>query len=141
MSRTRIPADLRERVAARGRYRCGYCLTAEAIVGTPMEMDHIIPEADGGPTDESNLWPACSLCNAHKGPNIAGIDPVSRKLTKLYNPRHHKCSKYFQWDGGLLVGLTAVGRVTILVLAMNAPEAVEVREALIDEGGFPPTDS
>jgi hypothetical protein len=37
-----------------------------------------------------------------------------------------------------VVGRTAVGRATVVVLAMNDPEAVEVREALIDEGLFPP---
>lgn len=37
------------------RYRCGYCQTAEAIVGTPMEIDHIIPESLGGLTEEDNL--------------------------------------------------------------------------------------
>ena len=31
------------------------------------------------------------------------------------------------------------GRTTIAVLALNDPDAVAVRQALIDEGGFPPT--
>jgi 5-methylcytosine-specific restriction endonuclease McrA len=52
---------MRDRVAARSRHRCGYCLTSEAIVGSPMEVDHIIPEVDGGQTEEHNLWLACSL--------------------------------------------------------------------------------
>jgi hypothetical protein len=37
MSRSYVPKVLREKVAAQARHRCGYCLTAEAIVGTPME--------------------------------------------------------------------------------------------------------
>jgi 5-methylcytosine-specific restriction endonuclease McrA len=61
MSQTYIPKELRERVAAQARYRCGYCLTAEAVVGTPMEFEHLIPEALGGLTEEENLWLACSL--------------------------------------------------------------------------------
>jgi 5-methylcytosine-specific restriction endonuclease McrA len=48
MSRSRIPKALRAKVAARARYRCAYCLTAESIVGTSMELDHLIPEALGG---------------------------------------------------------------------------------------------
>ena len=56
MSETHIPQALRQRVASKARYRCGYCLTSETIVGTPMEMDHIIPQALGGPTEEQNLW-------------------------------------------------------------------------------------
>ena len=38
------PKALCAKVAAQARYRCGYCLTAESIVGTSMELDHLIPE-------------------------------------------------------------------------------------------------
>src|SRR5208337_1093608 len=75
MSRSRIPKALRAKVAAQARYRCGYCLTAEPIVGTSMELDHLIPEALGGLTEEDNLWLACSLCNDSKGCRIAAEDP------------------------------------------------------------------
>jgi hypothetical protein len=51
MSRSRIPKALRVKVAAQARYRCGYCLTAESIVGMSMELDHLIPEALGGLTE------------------------------------------------------------------------------------------
>ena len=44
-------------------HRCGYCLTTELLIGAPMEIEHIIPTALGGQTEESNLWLACSLCN------------------------------------------------------------------------------
>jgi hypothetical protein len=65
---------------------------------------------------------------------------VSHKLTRLFNPRRHKWKKHFRWDGPVLVGKTPVGRTTIAVLAMNEPEAVVVREALIEEGSFPPVE-
>jgi len=101
-------------------------------------VDHIVAKQHGGPTRLSNLALSCLHCNSHKGPNIAGIDPRSRKLTKLFNPRRHKWERHFRWNGPLLVGRTAVGRVTIIVLAMNDPDLVEVREELIEEGVFPP---
>ena len=63
MSTTYIPKGLREKVTAQARRRCGYCLTREAVVGSPMEIDHLIPEALGGRTEEENLWLACSSCN------------------------------------------------------------------------------
>src|SRR4051794_31228160 len=66
MSETFIPKALREEVAAEARSRCGYCLAAEAIVGMPMELDHLVPESLGGLTVAANLWLACSLCNNHK---------------------------------------------------------------------------
>lgn len=66
MSRDYIPRGLRDLVARTARHRCGYCLTQEAVVGTPMVIDHIVPESLSGPTEEANLWLACPLCNAHK---------------------------------------------------------------------------
>ncbi len=55
MSQTYIPKKLRDRVAKVAQYRCGYCLTRAAIVGSPLEIDHLTPEALGGKTEESNL--------------------------------------------------------------------------------------
>jgi hypothetical protein len=72
--------------------------------------------------------------------NIAGIDPKTGKLTPPFNPRRHKWAKHFHWDGPLLVGRTAIGRVTIVVLAMNDPDAVRARKELIEEEVFPRTD-
>jgi hypothetical protein len=43
----------------------------------------------------------------------------------------------FSLEGAQLLPRTAVGRVTILVLALNDPDLVEVRKALIEEGVFP----
>lgn len=61
MSTAYIPKALREWITMQARRRCGYCLTQEKIVGTPMEIEHIVPEAMGGATEENNLWLACSL--------------------------------------------------------------------------------
>lgn len=65
MSRSYIGRALREQVSSEARHRCGYCLTSARIIGTPMEIDHIIPESLGGPTARENLWFACSMCNDH----------------------------------------------------------------------------
>ena len=59
MSAKKIPIPLRRRVEQSAQYRCGYCLRTEEIMGMPMEMEHIIPEAAGGTTTEENLWLAC----------------------------------------------------------------------------------
>ncbi len=88
MSRSRISKAFRTRVAAQARYRCGYCLTAESIVGTPKELDHLIPESLGGLTEEDNLWLACSLFNDSKNCRIAFEDPASGEVVRLFNPRH-----------------------------------------------------
>jgi hypothetical protein len=92
MSQAYIPKPLREQVADQAQRRCGYCLTSEAIVGAPMEIDHIIPRVLGGQTEEDNLWLACSLCNDHKGDRIAALDPVTGEIVRLFDPRHQLAS-------------------------------------------------
>jgi hypothetical protein len=80
----------------------------------------------------------CPFCNYRKGPNIAGIDPASGQVTRLFNPRRERWSAHFAWNGPALIGKTAVGRTTVHVLAMNHPDRVELRRLLIDAGVFPP---
>lgn len=41
MSQEYIPADARRSVAEAARYRCGYCLTSQAIVAIPMH--YVVP--------------------------------------------------------------------------------------------------
>ncbi len=119
---------------------CEYCRVPEAYYQTPFELDHVIAKQHGGPTVLGNLALSCLHCNGHKGPNIAGLDPLTRKLTRLFNPRRHKWDRHFRLDGPYLVGRTAVGRTTIVVLAMNDPDAVTARQELIEEGVYPPAE-
>ena len=80
----------------------------------------------------------CVLCNSYKGPNIAGIDPDTGRLTSLFHPRRQQWKRHFRWDGPVLLGRTAIGRATIAVLMINHSDAIAAREALIEEGFFPP---
>ena len=89
MRRPHIPPALRARVAEQARRRCGYCLTSEAVVGYLMEVDHLIPWADGGPTVEENLWLVCTGCNKRKGNRIAALDPETLRLAPLFDPRRN----------------------------------------------------
>ena len=63
---------------------------------------------------------------------------MTRDLTRVYNPRQDRRREHFAWQGAVLIGLTAIGRTTIQVLAINDPVAVEARPILIEEGRFPP---
>ncbi len=142
MSRAYIPKALRERVAAQARHRCGYCLTSEAVVGTPMEIDHIIPQSLGGLTEEDNLWLACSLCNDHKGDRIAALDPLSGQIVRLFDPRRQVWPEHFAWapEGDRIVGLPPTGRATVVALDLNRPSLVRARQAWIVAGWHPPED-
>ena len=45
-------------------------------------------------------------------------------------------TRHFRWEGPYLVGKTSVGRTTIVVLAMNHPDAVAVRQSFDRRGAF-----
>jgi hypothetical protein len=92
----------------------------------------------GGQSSEDNLALACFYCNTHKGPNIAGVDPQSGEVVRLFHPRKDLWADHFLWDGAMMKARTPVGRATIHVLRINDPEYVAVRVSLIAEGAFPP---
>src|SRR5277367_2172200 len=117
---------------------CEYCQMPQAFDRTPFEIDHIIAEKHKGPTVASNLCLSCLYCNSFKGSDISSLDAATRKLTPLFNPRRHKWSRHFRWEGAYLVGRTAIGRVTVELLKINDPFRVEFREELMGEGLFPP---
>ncbi len=105
---------------------------------TPFEIDHVIARKHGGLTLSHNLALSCFYCNSFKGSDISGLDPRAQKLTPLFNPRRHKWSRHFRWNGPFLEGRSAVGRVTVALLHINDPFRVELREGLIEERLFPP---
>jgi HNH endonuclease len=102
-----------------------------------FEIEHIIARQHRGPTASGNLAWACFTCNKRKGPNLSGIDSVTNRLVPLFHPRRHKWSRYFRWQGAVLIGRTPTGRATIAVLGINLPLRVRLRQELIDEGVFP----
>ena len=142
MSHASVPKELREKVAVQARRRCGYCLTSELIVGSPMQIEHIIPEADGGLTVEENLWLACALCNSHKSDRLRAHDDKSGTVVHLFNPRTQKWSEHFQWnaDGDAIIGVTAIGRATVAALQLNRPTLIAARRLWISVGWHPPKD-
>lgn len=99
-------------------------------------LDHVIARQHGGETVESNLALSCTRCNSYKGPNIAGLDPDSGDLTRLFHPRLDVWTEHFQIVGPIIQGVTAIGRTTVLVLQFNHEDAVALRGSLIAEGIF-----
>ncbi len=83
---------------------------------------------------EGNLALACAHCNRHKGPNLAGFDEATGEVVRLFHPRLDIWQEHFLFDGARINGITAIGRVTVNVLAMNDPESLMVREGLVREG-------
>lgn len=133
-----MDASVRLQVRRCADNRCEYCHFPEAYASfTPFHVEHIVAKQHGGGDHHSNLALACHHCNHHKGPNLTGIDPRTKKIVKLFHPRRHDWSHHFRWEGAILVGRTAIGRATVAVLFMNDPDALNDRDALMEEGLFP----
>lgn len=120
----------------RAQHRCEYCQIPQEYDLAAFEVDHIIAASHGGAAQANNLALSCFLCNSYKGPNLAGIDGRTKKITPLYNPRRHKWDRHFRWAGAVLVGRTPIGRATIAVLRINLEHRVAHRQTLLDEGVF-----
>jgi hypothetical protein len=132
-----MDAALRRFVWERSAAACEYCRMPDEFDPLPFCVDHVIAKQHHGPTAEGNLALACFNCNSYKGPNIGGLDPDTGALTRLFHPRTDAWDEHFAWHGPRLHGRTPIGRTTIDVLQINAPERVEHRRLLIEEGVFP----
>jgi hypothetical protein len=130
--------SLVEQVWARAGSRCEYCQVSQEHDELTFEIEHIVSKKHEGKAALSNLGLAGFACNHYKGTDISGRDSKTRKLVPLFDPRKHKWSYHFRWEGPYLIGRTAIGRVTVALLRMNLPHRVELRQELIDEGLFPP---
>jgi len=137
-----IAAALREKVRQQAGNRCGYCLAKQQLVLWALEIDHIIPVAEGGSDDEENLWLACRACNNAKRTKTEGLDPLTGRSVPLFNPRKQVWQEHFRWSisGVEIVGLTLIGRATVAVLDLNNVISAMVRRNWVTAGWHPPKD-
>ncbi len=140
MARPRVTRAIRQRVEAAAGGRCGYCLTPQAFTAMPLHIEHILPLAAGGTSDESNLWVACPLCNGYKGTQTGATDPETREVAPLYDPRRQDWTEHFYWsaDGSLVLGSTPTGRASVVALKLNNPHLVRARLRWVAAGWHPP---
>ena len=140
MSTARVGRRLRAQVLADAGGRRGYCRSSEEITGVPLEIEHLLPEALGGPARRSNLWAACRQCNALKSDRVEAYDPLTELLVPLFNPRDQVWVEHFGWveGGARIVGQTPTGRATVAALSLNRPLVVRARQRWVAVGWHPP---
>jgi hypothetical protein len=91
-------------------------------------VDHVVPQAAGGATALENLALACVSCSLRKGPRTAVVDPENGDTTRLFHPRLNLWTEHFSAaSSGEILGLSAIGRGTIILLSMNRVLAVAIR--------------
>lgn len=119
---------MQRRVRLRANERCEYCRIAQVSQEATFHVDHVLPRAAGGVTSFENLALACVSCSLRKGARTTAIDPDMGNATQLFHPRLHTWSDHFVADAsGAIVGLTAIGRGTVVLLSMNRVLAVAIR--------------
>lgn len=121
-------------VRIRAADRCEYCRFPQVASRLTFAIDHIVARQHLGTDDLDNLALACTFCNGSKGPNLSGIDPSSGRTTRLYHRRRDRWPRHFEWSGLEIVGRMAVGRVTVVVLALNRGDQVNRRRAVAADG-------
>ena len=131
----RVSPAIRESVRQRANNCCEYCLVPKLPNGESFHVDHIIPVKPHKGTEslENYAW-ACFDCNTTKAGNISSYDVLTKELIPLYNPRTQIWDQHFAKDGPVIIGKTAIGRVTVDVLEMNESAQIEFRLLLIELG-------
>lgn len=137
---TNLSDSTRQRVRQRARNRCEYCLSHQDYIMGWLQIDHGIPVVKDGSDDDDNLCLACELCNQYKWTKTDGIDPLSDERVPLFNPRQQNWKDHFAWseNGSEIIGLTAIGRTTVIALRLNNTLAVTIRQNWVRAGWHPP---
>jgi hypothetical protein len=105
-----------------------------------LECEHLLPFALGGKTTEENLWLSCRRCNEAKRVQTEARDPTTSEIVALFNPRIQRWEDHFRWsdDGTMVLGISVIGRATVVALKLNDPVIVVTRRLWVSAGWWPP---
>lgn len=137
MSVTYISAELRRKVSERAGAHCEYCLIAEEDTFFGCQVDHIISEKHGGPTEQDNLALACAFCNQFKGTDVGSIHWPDGSFHRFFNPRKDSWADHFQLAADRIEPHTSIKDVTARIFGFNNPERVMERNTLRRFGRYP----
>ena len=138
MSSSYVGVELRRLVASRADRLCEYCLIHEDDTYFGCEVDHIISEKHGGPTDAANLAYACLACNRHKGSDIGSITATG-EFRRFFNPRTDRWGNHFRLDGSAILPRDEIGEITARIFQLNHEDRLMERQALGQSDRYPTT--
>jgi hypothetical protein len=125
-----VKQQLRREVSERADGLCEYCHYPESETAIRHQIDHVIARQHGGSDDENNLCFCRAVCNRYKGPNLSSVDPKTRAVTTLFNPRKQVWTEHFAFAEERIIGLTAEGRATVFLLRLNEEERLLERRII-----------
>lgn len=132
MKKQPISKELRQQVTDRASDRCEYCLIPSNLAFYRLQVDHIIPERQEGPTTLENLALACKPCNCKKGYSVVRFYYDSGKSVRLFNPRNQIWKQHFELlTSGEIKCLTETAVATAEMLDFNNKARVEFRGKMI----------
>jgi len=129
-----MDATTRDLVRFRAGERCEYCRLHQQHSGLVHHIEHIVAKQHGGSDDPSNVALSRHRCNLHKGPNLTGVDPGTGQVAPLFHPRRDRWAEHFIFEGVRIEGISATGRATVRVLAMNDARRLEMRQEVLKHG-------
>ncbi len=140
MAKSKYSKATRQYLEDRADGRCEYCKASVVFIPHSFTVDHIIPPSIGGTDGLENLAYACFGCNRCKYNKTTAIDPFSHQEVPIFNPRTQDWESHFTWDSNYyrILGLTLIGRATVVALNLNRPELVRMRKELIAVNRHPP---
>ena len=119
--RKSITKSVRSEVYKRAGFKCQYCgASAPDVI---LEVDHIVPVAEGGENDIMNLITSCRDCNRGKGKKkLTDKQIIEKQKTELddLNERRQQMEMMIQWKCDLLnFELEMVNAIDSLICSMT----------------------
>lgn len=141
--RKALSKKTRFEVFKRDKFTCQYC--GKSAPDAVLEVDHIVPVAEGGGNEVTNLVTACFDCNRGKGARKLSDDSVIKKQKAqldILAERREQLEMMYEWQMGLVDETdeqvkrieAIVDRITGYELTDNGKERVR---KLVTQFGFP----
>ena len=123
----------------RARNRCEYCRAPEVVFNFRLDIEHILPQSRNGNDEDDNLALSGQSCNLYKSDHITAFDEITQSETLLFHPRLDRWEEHIQVnvETGMIDGLTAIGRATVIRLKINSNAQLRARLQWIRFGMFP----
>ncbi len=140
MNKNFVSARNRREVMERAAGFCEYCRSNSRFSESSFDIDHILPDSEGGKSEPNNLALACHGCNLFKSNKTDFFDAATDKTVRLFNPRIDIWDEHFIWTSDFteIVGMSSIGRATIEALNLNREGLVNQRSVLYKYGKHPP---
>ena len=97
-------SDSRAVVVNRAGDRCEYCHLPQEGYEATFHVEHIYAQQHITDDRPQNLALSCPKCNRKNGPNLSGLDPLTRSIVPLFHPRRDKWTEHFNGTGPWSLG-------------------------------------